>query len=148
MISRLQTDGTSTSQRLWGKIKTTTSTSRGTCQSVLNRPHIMVKHSLNSTCKLIDMTIPSNRNIALKKIKKKRQTDNDLEIQKMWQKKKNNRSDPSGCWCAWYSKEGYSEKHLENIRESYCDRGPNDSHAGICASLRRCLVYEQNVLLE
>ena len=33
-----------------------------------------------------------------------------------------NRSDPCGCWYAWYSEEGYGRKHQESIRESYYDR--------------------------
>ena len=45
-----------------------------------------------------------------------------------------NRSDPCGCWCAWYSKEGDGRKHQERIRESYCDRDSKDLHAGICAN--------------
>ena len=50
-----------------------------------NRPDIIVKDSVNSTCKLIDMTVPSDRNIALKEIEKKsKYKDLDLEIQKMW----------------------------------------------------------------
>ena len=36
-----------------------------------NRPDIIVKDSVNSTCKLIDMTIASDTNIALKEIEKK-----------------------------------------------------------------------------
>ena len=36
-----------------------------------NRPEFIVKDSVNSTSKLIDMTIPSDRNIALKEIEKK-----------------------------------------------------------------------------
>ena len=36
-----------------------------------NRPDIIVKDSVNFTCKLIDMTVPSDRNIALKEIEKK-----------------------------------------------------------------------------
>ena len=38
-----------------------------------NRPDIITKDSVNSTCKLIDMSIPSDRNIALKEIEKKKQ---------------------------------------------------------------------------
>ena len=38
-----------------------------------NRPDIIIKDSVNSTCKLIDMSIPSDRNIALKEIQKKKQ---------------------------------------------------------------------------
>ena len=39
-----------------------------------NRPDIVVKDSVNSTCKLIDMTVPSDRNIALKETEKKAST--------------------------------------------------------------------------
>ena len=50
-----------------------------------NRPDIIVKDSVNSTCKLIDMTVPSDRNIALKEIEKKsKYNDLELEIQRMW----------------------------------------------------------------
>ena len=39
-----------------------------------HRPDIIVKDSVNSTCKLIDMTVPSDRNIALKETDKKAST--------------------------------------------------------------------------
>ena len=39
-----------------------------------NRPDIIVKDSVNSTCKLIDMTVPSDRNRALKETEKKAST--------------------------------------------------------------------------
>ena len=39
-----------------------------------NRPDIIVKDSVNSTCKLIDMTVPSDRNIALKETENQRKT--------------------------------------------------------------------------
>ena len=43
---------------------------------------------MNSTCKLIHMTVPSDRNIALKAIEKKNEyKDLELEIQRMWQMK-------------------------------------------------------------
>ena len=47
-----------------------------------------------------------------------------------------NLSDPCGnyCWCTWYSKEGDDRKHQESIRDSYCDRDPEDLHAGICTN--------------
>ena len=38
-----------------------------------NRPDMIIKDSVNSACKLIDMSIPSDRNIALKEIEKKKQ---------------------------------------------------------------------------
>ena len=53
-----------------------------------NRPDIIVKDSVNSTCKLIDMTIQSDRSIALKEIEKKsKYKDLELEIQRVWQMK-------------------------------------------------------------
>ena len=36
-----------------------------------NRPDIVVKDLTNATCELIDMTVPSDRNIALKETDKK-----------------------------------------------------------------------------
>ena len=45
-----------------------------------NRPDIIVKDSVNSTCKLIDMTVPSDRNIALKETEKKCKYK-DLELE-------------------------------------------------------------------
>ena len=50
---------------------------------IANRPDIIVKDSVNSTCKLIDMTVPSDRNIALIE-KKSKYKDLELEIQRMW----------------------------------------------------------------
>ena len=44
-----------------------------------------------------------------------------------------NRSDPCGCWCAWYSEEGYG-RNQESISEGYYDRDSRDLHAGICAN--------------
>ena len=53
-----------------------------------NRPDIVVKYSVNSTCKLIDMTVPSYKNIALKKMEKKsKYKDLELKIQRMCQMK-------------------------------------------------------------
>ena len=58
----------------------------------------IVKDSVNSTCKLIDMTIPSDGNIAMKENEKKSNyKDLELETENMADE---NRSDPSGCWCA------------------------------------------------
>ena len=36
-----------------------------------NRPDIIVKDSVNSTCKLINMPVPSDKNVALKEVEKK-----------------------------------------------------------------------------
>jgi len=53
-----------------------------------NRPDIIVKDSVNSSCKLIDMIVPSDRNIALKEIEKKSKYKSlELEIQRMWHMK-------------------------------------------------------------
>ena len=41
---------------------------------------IIIKDSVNSTCKLIDMTVPSDRNITLKEIEKKSKYK-DLELE-------------------------------------------------------------------
>ena len=52
-----------------------------------SRPDIIIKDSVNSTCKVIDMSIPLDRNIALKEIEKKsRYKDLELVIQRMQMK--------------------------------------------------------------
>ena len=88
------------------------------------------------------MTVPSDKNIALKEIEKKsKYKDLELEIQRMWHMKtvmipvvvaalgtvkkamiKNIRE---------YQRE---KKISESIRESYFDRDSKDLHAGICAN--------------
>ena len=45
-----------------------------------NRPDIVIKDSVNSTCKLIDMSTPSDRNIALKQIEKKEQVQRQYKV--------------------------------------------------------------------
>ena len=53
-----------------------------------NRPDIIVKNLTHFTCKLIDMTIPSDRNIVLKETEKKSKYKYlELEIQRMWHMK-------------------------------------------------------------
>ena len=53
-----------------------------------NRPDIIAKDSVNSTCKLIDMSVPSDRKIALKESEKKsKYKDLELEKQRMWHMK-------------------------------------------------------------
>ena len=53
-----------------------------------NRSDIIVKDSVNSTCKLIDITVTSDRNIVLKEIEKKsKYKDLELEIRRMWHMK-------------------------------------------------------------
>ena len=49
-----------------------------------NRPKIVIKDSMNSTSKPIDMAVPSDRNIARREMEKKsKYKDLELEIQKM-----------------------------------------------------------------
>ena len=71
-----------------------------------NRPDIIVKDSVNSTCKLIDMTVPSDRNIAMKETEKKKQVQRP-RTRNTENVAYENRSDPCGCWCTWYSEEGF-----------------------------------------
>ena len=53
-----------------------------------NRPDVIVNDSVNSTCKMIDMTIAWDTNIAPREIEKKsKYKDLKLEIQRMWQMK-------------------------------------------------------------
>ena len=50
-----------------------------------NKLNIVVKDLTNATCKPIDMTVPSDRNIALNETEKKsKHKDLELEIQRMW----------------------------------------------------------------
>ena len=79
----------------------------------------IVKDSVNSTCKLIDMT---EKQVQRPKTKN---TENVAD---------ENRSYPCGCCCAWYSKEEDGRKHQESIVESYCDRDSKDLLAGVCTN--------------
>ena len=98
-----------------------------------NRPDINVKDSMNSTCKLIDITVTSDRNIALKEIEKKsKYKDLELEIQRMWHMK--TVLIPVVVGVFGTVKKGMVENIKKAMRESYCDRGPKDLHAGICAN--------------
>ena len=50
-----------------------------------NRPDIVVKDKQNNTCLLIDMSIPSDRNVSAKVFEKlSKYKDLEIEIQKMW----------------------------------------------------------------
>ena len=98
-----------------------------------NRPDINVKDSMNSTCKLIDITVTSDRNIALKEIEKKsKYKDLELEIQRMWHMKIVLIPVVVGVFGT--VKKGMVENIKKAMRESYCDRDPKDLHAGICAN--------------
>ena len=53
-----------------------------------NRPDIIIKDKVNSTCKLIDMTVPCDKNVSSKEIEKKSNyKDLEIEIQRMWNMK-------------------------------------------------------------
>ena len=53
-----------------------------------NRPDIIIKDKVNSTCKLIDMTVPCGKNVSSKEIEKKsKYKDLEIEIQRMWKMK-------------------------------------------------------------
>ena len=98
-----------------------------------NRPDINVKDSMNFTCKLIDITVTSDRNIALKEIEKKsKYKDLELEIQRMWYMK--TVLIPVVVGAFGTVKKEMVENIKKAMRESYCDRDPKDLHAGICAN--------------
>ena len=53
-----------------------------------NRPDIVIKHKQNKTCQLIDMSVPSDRNISAKEFEKlSKYKDLEIEIAKMWKMK-------------------------------------------------------------
>ena len=53
-----------------------------------NKPDIIIKDHINSTCQLIDMTIPSDRNVSIKEVEKfSKYKDLEIEIGKMWKMK-------------------------------------------------------------
>ena len=53
-----------------------------------NRPDIIIKDKMNSTCKLIDMTVPCDKNVSSKEIEKESKYKNlEIEIQRMWKMK-------------------------------------------------------------
>ena len=54
----------------------------------VNRPDIIIKDKMNSSCKLIDMTIPCDKNVSCKEIEKKsKYEDLEIETQRMWKVK-------------------------------------------------------------
>ena len=53
-----------------------------------NRPDNIIKDKVNSTCKLIDMTVPCDKKVSSKEIEKKsKYKDLEIEIQRMWNMK-------------------------------------------------------------
>ena len=86
--------------------------------------------SVNSTCKLIDMTVPSDRNIALKETEKKcKYKDLELEIQRMWHMKTVVIPVVVGALGIVKKKNGM----VENIKK-VSERDSKDLHAGICTN--------------
>ena len=109
-----------------------------------NRPDIIVKELTNFTCKLINMTIPSDRNTALKETEKKSKCkDLELEIQRMWHVK--TEVVPVVVGALGTIKKGMIE-NIKKVSESYCDRNAKDLYAGICTNPKgRRLVCEQKI---
>ena len=66
------------------------------------------------------MTVPLDRNIALKEIEKKSKYKDQDWTRNTENAAYENRSNP--CWCAWYSKEGDGRKHQRELRDAYSRR--------------------------
>ena len=64
-----------------------------------NRPDIVVKDSVNSPYKLIDCSIRLKRRSEGKEKEKQVQRSRTKNTENVAYE---NRSDPCGCWCAWY----------------------------------------------
>ena len=53
-----------------------------------NRPDIIIKDKVEKTCMLIDMTVPSDKNISVKVVEKlSKYKDLEIEIERMWHMK-------------------------------------------------------------
>jgi hypothetical protein len=53
-----------------------------------NRPDIIIKNKKDKTCLLIDVAVPSDKNVIQKKAEKKLKYKNpSIEIQRMWNMK-------------------------------------------------------------
>ena len=53
-----------------------------------NRPDIVVKDRKEKACMLIDMTVPSERNVSMKEVEKlSKYKDLEIEVTKMWEMK-------------------------------------------------------------
>ena len=53
-----------------------------------NRPDIIIKDKVNSASKLIDMTVPCDKNVSIKEMEKKsKYKDFEIKIQRMWKMK-------------------------------------------------------------
>ena len=50
-----------------------------------NKPDIIIKDHINNTCQLIDMTMPSDRNVSTKEVEKlSKYKDLENEVSKIW----------------------------------------------------------------
>ena len=84
------------------------------------------------------MTVPSDRNIALKEIEKKgKYKDLELELQTMWHMK--SVVIPVVVGALPTVKRGMVENIKKIIRESYCDRDPKICMLGSARILRKVL---------
>ena len=53
-----------------------------------NKPDIIIKDHINNTCQMIDMTIPSDRNVSIKEVENlSKYKDLEIEVSKMWKMK-------------------------------------------------------------
>ena len=53
-----------------------------------NKPDIIIEDHINNTCQLIDITIPSDRNVSIKEVKKlSKYKDLEIEVSKVWKMK-------------------------------------------------------------
>ena len=53
-----------------------------------NRPDIIIKNKEEKTCLMIDMTVPSERNVTIKEVEKlSKYKDLDIEVSRMWEMK-------------------------------------------------------------
>ena len=97
---------------------------------------------MNSTCKLIEWTVPSDRNIALKEIERKsKYKDLELEIQKMWHKE--TLVIPVVVGALGTVKKGMVEDIKKVSERTTVTEIQKISMLG-SARIVRCLVYEQN----
>ena len=103
----------------------------------------VVKDSVNSTCKLIDMTIPSDGNIALKEIgKKSKYKDLELETQRMWHVK--TEVTPVVVGVLGTVKKGMVENIKKESERATVTETQTICMLGSAQSSGRCLLYEQN----
>ena len=103
----------------------------------------VVKDSVNSTCKLIDTTIPSDGNIALKEIgKKSKYKDLELETQRMWHVK--TEVTPVVVGVLGTVKKGMVENIKKESERATVTETQTICMLGSAQSSGRCLLYEQN----